>query len=94
MTLTFGIVLLFCMHKGTNEYVRHNFWVALVGFGVSIVTIIPLACCQSVRRTFPINLIFLGLLTIAEGIMAGILGALYGRDAVIYSTIKNIKSIF
>lgn len=82
LIVTFGIVLLFCLHGRTNMYVRRNSWVSIVGAVLAFATIIPLACCDVFRRKFPINLIFLGMLTIAEGIMAGVLGAIYGSNTV------------
>lgn len=58
---------------------------------MSVVTIIPLACCECVRRTFPINLIFLGLLTLSEAVVVGVLGALYGPETVCHDFCVSIR---
>ena len=42
-------------------YTMHNVWMFYVALAMSIVCIIALGCCPGVRRTFPMNLIFLGL---------------------------------
>lgn len=82
MFVTFGIVLLFVLHPTVREYVTKNVWIVIVGAVVGLVAVIAISCCESVRRTFPINLIFLGLLTIAESLIVGVLGALYGKETV------------
>ncbi|XP_015750962.1 PREDICTED: protein lifeguard 1-like [Acropora digitifera] len=47
--------------------VYHNFFSRAVTF----VTMIAMACCESVRRTFPTNMIFLSLFTLCEGYLLG-----------------------
>lgn len=41
-----------------------------------------MACCESVRRTFPMNVIFLAIFTLAQSFMLGCMSAQYGRDEV------------
>lgn len=45
-------------------------WVA---FAVLLVTMISMACCESVRRTSPTNFIFLGIFTLAESFTLGMM---------------------
>ena len=52
-------------------------------WGVALVCIIILACCQSVRRTFPHNFIVLGVFTLCEGCMLGTITSFYDVDAVL-----------
>jgi protein lifeguard len=49
-------------------------WIAL---GVLLVTMIAMACCESVRRNFPMNFIFLGLFTLAQSFVLGTVSARY-----------------
>ena len=42
---------------------------------VVIAVVITLACCESVRRAFPANLILMAVFTVAEGFMLGVVAA-------------------
>lgn len=44
-------------------------WIALA---ILFVTMIAMSCCESVRRTSPMNFIFLGLFTLAESFLLGV----------------------
>ncbi len=50
---------------------------------IMFVSLITLACCESVRRKTPHNFIFLGLFTLAEGFMLGTVTARYRTDEVL-----------
>ncbi|MFH4977991.1 hypothetical protein AB6A40_004700 [Gnathostoma spinigerum] len=57
------------MHEGTMQFVRHSpalYWTSYATFFVVYIT---LMCCESVRRSFPANLIATGILTLAIGYM-------------------------
>jgi FtsH-binding integral membrane protein len=56
------------------------FWIALV---VSLVALISLACCPDVRRKTPLNFIFLGMFTLAEGFLLGCVTATYDANEVL-----------
>lgn len=82
LLVTLAIITLFVFHKPTNLWVKQHhelFWVA---FGVVLVTMIAMACCESVRRNFPINFIFLGIFTLAESFLLGCMSAVYDPDLV------------
>ncbi|XP_031632621.1 protein lifeguard 1-like isoform X2 [Contarinia nasturtii] len=66
-----AFICLCAYHKGTQLFLKNHselFWVALV---VLFVTMIAMACCETVRRTSPTNFIFLGLFTLAQSFMLG-----------------------
>lgn len=46
------------------------FWVA---FAVMLITMIAMACCTNVRRTSPMNFIFLFLFTLAQSFLLGVI---------------------
>lgn len=54
-------------------------WIAII---VLFVTLIAMACCEGVRRSFPTNFIFLGLFTLAQTFMLGTLTARVPADTV------------
>jgi len=41
-----------------------------------------MACCESVRRTFPMNFIFLAIFTLAESFLLGMITASYAQFEV------------
>ncbi|CAB0000017.1 unnamed protein product [Nesidiocoris tenuis] len=50
---------------------------------MSIVLIVVLACCESVRRTAPMNFIMLFLFTLVEGFLLGVVSSTYSKESVI-----------
>ncbi|XP_055311516.1 protein lifeguard 1-like [Sitodiplosis mosellana] len=83
LIVTFGIVLLFCLHPTVKEYTRNNLWILLVAIVVEFVTIMALCCCEAVRRTHPTNLIFMALFTLGTAICVGYVGASYSVEDVL-----------
>lgn len=82
LVVTFGFVALFVFHEPTKNFAYRNpalFWVALV---VLLVTMICMACCESVRRQTPMNFIFLGLFTLAESFLMGVSASRYAPNEV------------
>eukprot|EP00795_Rhopilema_esculentum_P014245 gene14245-5271_t len=51
--------------------------------GVTLVIMIVIACFEKPRRKFPLNLGLLGLFTLAEGYLLGVISAFYKRDEVL-----------
>ncbi|XP_030384804.1 protein lifeguard 1 isoform X2 [Scaptodrosophila lebanonensis] len=83
LLITFGFVSVFTFSKATQDWTMQHpslFWIALA---VLIVTMICMACCESVRRKTPINFIFLFLFTLAESFLLGIVAGQYQADEVL-----------
>lgn len=83
LTVTIGIIALFVYHEPTQRYVKGHpslMWVAL---GVLIVMMIVLACCESVRRASPCNFVCLGLYTLAQGFILGVVSAIHDPETVL-----------
>lgn len=51
--------------------------------GILFVTMIMLACCESVRRSSPMNVICLGIFTLAQSFMMGCMSIIYDPDTVL-----------
>lgn len=82
LSVTLGFIALFVFHRPTNLWVRQHhelFWVA---FGIVFVTMIAMACCESVRRTSPLNFIFLSIFTLAESFLLGCMSVVFSPDIV------------
>ncbi|XP_044020469.1 protein lifeguard 1-like isoform X2 [Aphidius gifuensis] len=83
LLLTFGIVSLFVLHKPTQQFGMRNPGLIWVALGVTIVTLICMACCSSVRRKAPMNFIFLFIFTGAEGFLIGVMTLRYYPQEVL-----------
>lgn len=85
LLVTFAIVLIFSFQKTVQTYVQNTpamLWAAL---GVSLFSILVLACCVSVARTYPWNYIFLTLFTLAEAYLVGVIASTYQPQVVAYA---------
>ena len=67
------------------RFVVQNRWFMWVTLAVMIVCLLSMVCCETVRRKSPINLIFLFVFTVCEGLMLGTLATFYSVDAVLIS---------
>ncbi|XP_031831002.1 glutamate NMDA receptor-associated protein 1 lifeguard isoform X2 [Nomia melanderi] len=83
LLITLSMIALFLFHKPTKLWVLAHpelFWIC---FAVTIVLIICMACCTSVRRKAPMNFIFLFLFTIAEGFLLATAASTYSSHEVL-----------
>jgi len=83
LVLTGAVISTFMFVKDVKSYVQRNMWVYYSSMGVMLVCLISMACCDSVRRKFPTNFIFLGVFTFCEGVMLGTISTFYDVDAVL-----------
>jgi len=82
LSVTLAIIALFVFHKQTNLWIKQHHSLIWVAFGVTLVTMIAMVCCESVRRTSPMNFIFLGIFTLAESFVLGCMSVVYDPDIV------------
>uniref|UniRef100_A0A2P2I458 Protein lifeguard 1-like n=1 Tax=Hirondellea gigas TaxID=1518452 RepID=A0A2P2I458_9CRUS len=83
LTVTFGIIAVFTLVEEVRVFTRETpglFWGALV---LSIVCLIALSCCGSLRRKHPLNMIFLGIFTVCEGFVLGCASASFTKDEIL-----------
>jgi len=83
LVLTGAVIALFMFVEDVKTYVQRNLWVYYSSMAVMFVCLIAMACCDSVRRKFPTNFIFLGIFTFCEGVMLGTISSFYDVDAVL-----------
>lgn len=87
ITVTAGIVALFTFHEGVREFVLQRpslYWVAVI---TSIVAILMLACCGNLQRMFPCNLICLGIFTLAEGFVLGMISVRFSQETIFFAVV-------
>ncbi|XP_076246596.1 glutamate NMDA receptor-associated protein 1 lifeguard isoform X2 [Calliopsis andreniformis] len=83
LLITVSLIALFLYHRPTKLWVmRHPemFWICFVA---TIVLIICMACCTSVRRKAPMNFVFLFLFTSAEGFLLAVVSSTYSSEEVL-----------
>jgi len=83
LLVSIGIVCIFIFHKPSKNYVRKHPGTFYAAWGVTLVIMIAIACFEKPRRKFPLNLALLGLFTLAEGYLLGVISAFYKRDEVL-----------
>ncbi|KAI1282061.1 Protein lifeguard 1 [Halotydeus destructor] len=83
LIVTFGFVLIFSLSDGSKGWAARNQGLLFLAFGVSIGSMLTLACCGSVRRQFPQNFICLGIFTLAQAFLLGFVTAFYNTQSVV-----------
>lgn len=71
LLVTFTVAAWMTYHVPTKQFAHENMGIFLGAAIMSIVMVIVIVCCSSVRRKTPINYIFLFAFTIAEAILLG-----------------------
>lgn len=82
LVVTLTIMSLIIFIEPFKLYCQQNAWLLILAFVVTFTSIIVLACCPGVRRSYPSNMIFLGVFTICEGFLLGISTSYYNREEV------------
>ena len=75
LVITFGIMMIWNLNEEAKQYAMTHKWIGLVIVLCSLIPLCSLACCQSVARMFPINLILLAVFAILQGCALGFIGA-------------------
>ncbi|KAL3105011.1 hypothetical protein niasHT_028543 [Heterodera trifolii] len=71
------------MHRPTMHFVQHNQIYAILAYVVFLVVYMALmCCCQGLRRSFPINIVLLAILTLSIGFVTMIITAQYALHSV------------
>jgi len=83
LILTGGIIGAFMGIEPLRLYTMRNQWIYWCAFGVMLVCMIAMVCCEGARRKAPTNFIFLGVFTAAEGLMLGSVCVYFQADAVL-----------
>ncbi|XP_073847849.1 protein lifeguard 2-like isoform X2 [Musca autumnalis] len=82
LLFTFGIVALFLFHEPTQQFSQRNPGLVLAAAITTLVVVIAMACCESARRSFPLNFICLGVFTLAESFLVGAIASRYNSESV------------
>lgn len=94
LVLTGSIIAVFMKVDPVRIYVRQNMWIFYAAMVATIVCIISMACCPSVRRKAPTNFIFLGIFTACEGVLLGVVTSMYETEAVLIAVGVTAAVVF
>jgi FtsH-binding integral membrane protein len=63
-------------------YVRRNQWVFWTAWALAIGLLLVISCVEKARRSFPTNMLLLGVFTAVQAFLVGTLSAYYNIEAV------------
>uniref|UniRef100_A0A914DTP7 Uncharacterized protein n=1 Tax=Acrobeloides nanus TaxID=290746 RepID=A0A914DTP7_9BILA len=69
--------------KNFKNYIQHHVWIYYVSYAAFIVVYLLLICVETIRRSFPVNIIFAGILTLSIGYMTMMITAMYTVESVL-----------
>ena len=81
--VTGNIIAAFLFIHEFKMYVIFNKWVYWTSCGLMFVCVISTIFGSSIRRKAPWNFLFLGIFTLCEGLMMGVISSFYNVDAVL-----------
>ncbi|XP_022650882.1 protein lifeguard 2-like isoform X1 [Varroa destructor] len=83
MVVTAGIAASFVLIQPVKRWTLDHYWIVLVALAIYLPLYFILACCTSVRRSSPLNVILLTLITLAMSILVGIISSTYPTFSII-----------
>ena len=66
-----------------TQFVAVNSWILWLSMIGTIVIVIMLACCESMSRSYPLNLILLMIFTVLESLLLGCISSQYKTDTLL-----------
>ncbi|XP_075252838.1 protein lifeguard 2-like [Convolutriloba macropyga] len=83
LLITLGFIALFVFSEPVKDYVADQAWMLIVAIILTFGLLIALVCVESLRRKTPINFILLGLFTICESFLLGVISSQYDTKIVL-----------
>ncbi|KAL1462285.1 hypothetical protein WDU94_014134 [Cyamophila willieti] len=85
LAITAAIIGMFLFKQGLKEFVLTNiafFWTMNL---LAFFLLMMLACYQELRRSYPLNFIFLSIFTIVQGITLGSVTVFFDAEQILYA---------
>lgn len=83
-------IMSFAFVDSFNHFLRNNFTLFWIAFGMSLAILLPLVCFKSLARGVPQNYILLFLWTICEGYMLATCVAFYDPKTVMFAGLLTL----
>lgn len=82
LLVTLGFVALFTFIDGPAEFISENVFVFYIAIAISFACVIALSCYVRLARSYPTNIIFLAIFTLAESLIVGFIAAFFAVEDV------------
>lgn len=83
LLITVAFIAIFVSVKEVSTWFFTNSWMMWILIAITFVIMMVLACCESVSRSFPTNIILLFVFTLCESLLMGAISATYKTDTVL-----------
>ncbi|XP_034109688.1 protein lifeguard 1-like [Drosophila nasuta] len=83
LLFTCGVISIFLYHEPTKRFVYQNQQVLFAALIVNLVVLLSMACCETARRSYPINFICLGLFTFTMSLLLGAISSTMDANLVL-----------
>lgn len=83
LLLTTGVTVAIMFIEDVKVWFHTNVWFLYVCMACTFVIMLVLACCESVARSYPVNLILLMLFTVFESFLVGTISSVYDTTTVL-----------
>lgn len=94
LLFTSVLIGIFVLNNDTKVYFAHSQGWMFLGFAVFFVVYLVLVCVESARRSSPLNLILLFVLTLGYGLVAAITSCRYDTRIVLFAFVATGVSSF
>ncbi|GFT27383.1 protein lifeguard 1 [Nephila pilipes] len=85
LAITFGFITLFVYNDSVKLYAQEHTEMMFIALILVFVLMIAMACCDNMRRTFPLNFICLFSFTVVESFLLGVASSTYDADEVMWA---------
>lgn len=85
LAITFGFITLFVYNDSVKLFAQEHTEMLFIAILLVFVLMIAMACCDNVRRTFPLNFICLFLFTFVESFLLGVVSSTYEANEVMWA---------
>lgn len=86
LLITF-IIALVMQQNAVATFFYSNTWLFWISYAVMIGTMLAILCCEEARRQVPTNYILLGVFTVAEGFLVGVICLQYPPRIVLMAVL-------
>ncbi|XP_037948016.1 protein lifeguard 3-like [Teleopsis dalmanni] len=85
--VTIGIIGMFVFNDDLKVYVLQRIYLFWIALGATFICMLVLVCCENVRRTSPTNYIMLGIFTLCEAFLLGVITIFYKLELILYAMV-------
>uniref|UniRef100_A0A1A9WEI1 Uncharacterized protein n=1 Tax=Glossina brevipalpis TaxID=37001 RepID=A0A1A9WEI1_9MUSC len=83
LCFTFGMVAFVLFHEPTLKFVQRNTFLVTIAAVILVIVVLAMACCDTARRTYPINFICLSIFTFVESFMVSVVAGCFDSQTVL-----------